>query len=134
MDAHAGIFWIILTVFCEARNQSPIGQKNVAKVIINRADQKRWPLENVVLARKQFSCFNDGLPDALLKIPKEIPIIIKVTQNVIDAIDEWYEGDNLRGATHYYAFRGPNKIPAPSWAKSMTFIKDEGDHRFLREG
>jgi len=123
-----GLFWLILTVYHEARGESTEGQKNVVKIILNRAEAKSCPLENIVLARKQFSCYNEGI-----KSIKDTAAAAVVAANVYTAIDEWLEGNNLRGATHYYACDGPNKIPPPYWAKEMEVIGREGNHIFLKE-
>jgi spore germination cell wall hydrolase CwlJ-like protein len=131
-----GIFWLILTVFLEARNQSVTGQKNVAIVIMNRADSKNWELSDIVNARKQFSCYNDGLPKALMVLTKDLKSVPKVTNNVIEAIYDWSEGYNLQGATHYFN-PNPKLVPGgwPSgWDRSkMIVVAKEGDHIFLRE-
>lgn len=133
MNIWGGIFWIMLTVYHEARGEAPLGQKNVVKVILNRANNKGWPVENIVRARKQFSCYNQGLDSPTL-IVRDIAAMAKVSANVVDAILEWYDGDRLDGATHYYASSGPNKIPPPYWASSMTVVGKYGHHLFLREG
>jgi len=128
-----GIFWLFLTVYHEARGETDMGQKNVVKVILNRAQNKGWKVEDVTRARKQFSCFNKGLdhPDVYIK---DIPAMAKVAKNVYDAIEDWQAGDRLLGATHYYASSGPNKIKPPYWAPSMTVVGKWGNHTFLREG
>lgn len=133
MNIWGGIFWILLTVYHEARGEEALGQKNVVKVILNRAKNNNWPVENVVKARKQFSCFNKGLDDPSMII-RDIVTMGKVAKNVTEAIEEWQEGDDLHGATHYYASSGPNKIKTPYWAPSMTVVGRWGNHTFLREG
>ena len=135
MNIQAGIFWIILTVFYEARGEDAVGQKNVAKVILNRAHKNNWPIENIVKARKQFSCYNDGIKNSnpLLWI-KEIETLVTVVRNVDRAVDEWMEGDNLDGATHYYAPKGMAGGKPPYWAASMKKIGKFGNHIFYREG
>lgn len=133
MNIWAGIFWIILTVYHEARGESAIGQKNVVKVILNRAQAKGWPVENVVRARKQFSCYNLGLDHPSMYI-KEVPIMAVVANNVVLAIKEWEEGERLHGATHYYAPKGMPDGKPPYWIKGMTKIGKFGNHIFYREG
>ena len=134
-NMQAGIFWLILTVFLEARDQPAIGQKNVAKVIMNRAERKGWPLSEIILARKQFSCYNEGLEKAMQVVVREIGEIAKVTVNVQDAIHDWEEGDTLAGATHYF---NPDLVPGrwpASWDRAkMRIVYRAGDHIFLREG
>jgi spore germination cell wall hydrolase CwlJ-like protein len=132
MNIQQGIFWLVLTVFLESRDQPDIGQKNVVKVILNRAHKKDWPLENIVFARKQFSCYNNGLSDALSALIKDYKHIVPVTENVNQAIIEWENGNNLGGATHYYSPKA--MIPSgrvPSWAKDMRIVAQEKDHIFL---
>lgn len=133
MNIQQGIFWIILTVYHEARGEIDVGQKNVVKVILNRADKNGWPIEDIVKARKQFSCFNKGLghPDMWIR---DIRTAWEVAKNVYHAVNEWERGDQLNGATHYYAADGPNKIAPPYWVKSMTYIGQWGHHKFYREG
>jgi spore germination cell wall hydrolase CwlJ-like protein len=135
MNIQAGIFWIILTVFYEARGEDAVGQKSVAKVILNRAEKRNWPLENVVRARKQFSCYNAGIKnDNPLLWIKEIESLLTVVKNVDRAVDEWYDGDRLNGATHYYAPKGMPGGKPPYWIAGMTKIGRFGNHIFYREG
>jgi len=135
MNIQEGIFWLIVTVLCEGGNQPSHGQKNITKVILNRAQKNKWPVSNVVLARKQFSCYNEGMPKVFEKVVKEMRVIPEVTNNVLSAISEWEQGDNLMGATHYYAPK--SMVPAnrvPDWAPKMAKIGRSGDHIFFREG
>ena len=48
------------TIWHEARGEGRQGLEAVASVIYNRSQNKRIPLEAVCLARKQFSCHNEG--------------------------------------------------------------------------
>lgn len=132
MNIQQGIFWLILTVYHEARGEIGVGQKNVVKVILNRAHKNDWPIENVVRARKQFSCFNAGLGTESVWI-RDIQAAWYVAKNVYEAVKEWEKGDRLDGATHYYAPKGmPNEKP-PYWVKGMTYIGMWGNHKFYRE-
>jgi len=126
------VFWLCLTVYYEARGESATGQKAVCKVILNRAKAKGWEIKDIVRARKQFSCYNDGLSSPLLRI-KNIPKLIEIHETVQQAIREWQAGDTLRGATHYYAIDGMTTCRPPYWASSMEFIIEIEGHRFLRE-
>jgi len=137
MNIQAGVFWIVLTVFCEARNQTPKGQKDVVKVIINRANKNNWDVSNVVLARKQFSCFNNGLMGAFQQIPNELQYIASVTRNVLEGINEWMCGNDLKGATHYYnpklTNNGKGGFPNTWKKEKMKILFQEKDHIFLTE-
>lgn len=128
-----GFFWVILTVYHEARGESAEGQRAVVKTILNRATARGWPLGNIVLARKQFSCFNAGLDSPTLWI-RNIKAFANVTKNCIQGIEEWEQGDTLKGATHYYALKGMEDQKPPYWAASMTYITEIENHRFYREG
>ena len=134
MNIQSGLFWLILTTFLEARDQPPLGQKNVVKIILNRADMRQWPLENIVFAKKQFSCYNDGLPKAFAAVAGETKSIAPVTINVLEAVKEWEAGDNLGGATHYF---NPDLVPGGwprSWdKKKMRVLGKTGEHIFLIE-
>ena len=127
------LFWLALTVYHEARGESDAGQKAVVKVILNRSTAKGWPVSDVVKARKQFSCFNNGLQDPAVWV-RDVVTFLRVMENVHAAHAEWLAGDTLSGATHYYALRGMTGRKPPYWAASMTFVMELGNHRFLREG
>jgi spore germination cell wall hydrolase CwlJ-like protein len=133
-DIRSGIFWLILTVFLEARDQKPVGQKAVTKVILNRCNNKEMPVHEIVLAPRQFSCFNEGWTKSLIIAAKEAKEIGKVTLNVLDAIAEWEDGANLSGATHYF---NPRLVPGrwpKSWdRKKMVEVGEIDYHSFYRE-
>jgi len=132
MNLIEAVFWLGLTVYYEARGESVKGQIAVCKVILNRAKTKGWPIRDIVRARKQFSCYNDGLASSLLHI-KNIPKYVEIHYVVQQAIIEWEQGDNLQGATHYYAIKGMVNGKPPYWASSMKFIVEIEGHRFLKE-
>lgn len=135
MNIQHGIFWLILTVFLEARDQSALGQKNVAKVILNRASKKDWPLSNIVFSKKQFSCWNEGFTKPFMALAHEAEYITPVLVNVDTAIEEWKNGDDLKGATHYYSPKAMvPKNRVPPWVSSMTMVGKFGDQIFYREG
>ena len=133
MNNFETILWLILTVYYEARGESSDGQKAVVKVILNRSKRSGKSVKDVVLARKQFSCYNDGLSSPLLYI-KNLPVFLSIHQLVQEAMQEWLNGDILKGATHYYAIKGMVNNEPPYWASSMKFITEIGGHRFFREG
>lgn len=133
MNLIEAAFWLTLTVYYEARGESEAGQIAVCKVILNRAAKNKWPVRNVVLARKQFSCYNDGMSSPLLWI-KEIPALVKIHQTALKAIDEWGKGDRLHGSTHYYAEQGMPGGKPPYWVQGMQYITEIGNHKFYREG
>jgi len=132
MDMTQALFWLTLTIYHEARGESVKGQKAVAKVILNRAKKHNWPVSNVVLSRKQFSCYNDGLGDPSVWV-RNVTAAARVLENAEAGLREWYAGDSLMGATHYYAIKGMSTGRPPYWAAGMKFIVEIEGHRFLRE-
>lgn len=125
-------FWALFTVYHEARDQSLLGQKNVVKVILNRAKKKNWPVSDIVKSRKQFSCYNKGLNHPDLRILETV-VFLNLSTVVEDGIKEWLNGDTLQGATHYFALKGMVDHKPPYWADEMEFICTVGDHQFFKE-
>lgn len=122
------LFWLSLTVYHEASGESPKGQKAVVKVIMNRSMRKGWSVADIVKARKQFSCYNEGIKS----IDKPLDFL-SVMQNAFQGLEEWKAGDTLGGATHYYALKGMVNKKPPYWAKDMQFICEIEGHKFLKE-
>lgn len=129
-----GFAWVALTVYHEARGESALGQRAVVKVILNRAHRKGWSVKNVTLARKQFSCWNDGVMNNPKVWIKDVVTFANVAENCLQGLKEWQDGERLQGATHYYAIKGMVNNEPPYWAGSMKFICEIEGHRFLREG
>jgi spore germination cell wall hydrolase CwlJ-like protein len=122
------LFWLSLTVYHEARGESPTGQKAVVKVIMNRSIRKGWSVADIVRARKQFSCYNEGIKSIYSPLD-----LLEVMQNAYEGLEEWKAGDTLSGATHYYAIKGMVDGKPPYWAKGMTVVCEIEGHKFLRE-
>jgi N-acetylmuramoyl-L-alanine amidase len=125
------LFWLGLTVFHEARGETDLGQKAVVKVILNRSATRNQSIRDVVLAPKQFSCFNAGFnaPSCWIKDPARFR---KVLENCRVAINEWKDGDRLSHADHYYAIKGMPGGQPPYWAAEMRFVVEIGGHRFFK--
>ena len=120
--------WITTTIYYEARGETPEGQKAVVKVILNRSNKNKQTAKDTVLKPKQFSCYNSGYPSI-----EEVKTFLSLNPTVMEAIDEWFKGDTLGGATHYYAIKAMVGNKPPYWASSMKYIADIGGHRFLKE-
>lgn len=53
------VFLIALTLWFEARSEGPVGRRLVASVIWNRSGGDISMFDDVILAPKQFSCWNE---------------------------------------------------------------------------
>jgi spore germination cell wall hydrolase CwlJ-like protein len=113
------------TLFLECRGESKAGQIAVASVIWNRSKAQGKTLEAVCVARKQFSCWNQGYIPVKVRNAKERALL-----DLFGAI----EADMRKGtfkpsvkAKHYYA----HKVCSPKWAKQMKVERVIGGHTFL---
>ena len=135
-----------LNIYHESKNQSKLGMIAVARVVVNRMNDKRFP-DNVcdviyegpskqswkdpnkmvmVRNRCQFSWYCDGKSD---EIPnKDNNIAWRLAQDVaveVLVLDK-YVGV-VEGATHYHA-----DYVDPAWNKSITLVTKVDDHIFYR--
>ena len=128
------LLWLAMTVYFEAVGEPKWAQKVVVKVICNRAVRRRQTLKQVVLAPKQFSCWNHGLMGPLSN-PLRPDLLSMVHETCQIGIQEWINGGRLRGATHFYS--PESMIPrnaVPWWVPSMTFIGEFAGFKVYREG
>jgi len=113
---------VTATIFGEARGSPIEGKVAVGWVIKNRMLDDRWPdtYKEVVLQRKQFSCWNKKDVNYEKTVKSTIP-----SRNHTDSA--WRECrlvahgiiydrllDNTKGSNHYYA----DYIEKPYWAKN----------------
>jgi N-acetylmuramoyl-L-alanine amidase len=125
---------LLKTVWAEARGEPVDGQKAVAWVVKNRVSKNKshWggnTIRGVCRQQYQFSCWN-GVNN----------IDMSRDTGARDAIDSWLPAifssrDPTNGSTHYYAYRGANRVQQPpSWASSRNCVQtvDIGNHRFYR--
>jgi len=114
------------TIYAEARGEPIEGQKAVAWVAKNRAEQNKKhfggsTLEGVCKKEKQFSCWN-GRSD-----------IQMTDRKASDAIDKWlptvFQGnDPTHGADHYF---NPS-LASPSWKDKCEKTETIGNHEFYK--
>ncbi len=118
-------FWLAINLYHEARGEPTEGQKAVCKVVLNRAKKRCLSVKDVVLQPMQFSWHNDN------KFPpiKDYESFKKCFDIAFDSIVDHLEGNDLKGADHYFA----DYIVQPRWASNMTFICKIGAHLFYRE-
>ena len=111
------------TLFAEARGEGRRGLEAVASVIFNRSQNKRMPLEAVCLARKQFSCWNEGYTKPNPRNELEEGIL---------AFCEGLESQMFAGTfnpsgswTHYHTLS-----VRPNWSAGMKDKRVIGNHLF----
>lgn len=109
-----------LLLQCEAGNQSLQGQIAVANVVVNRMKDPRWgdTVESVALQPYQFSCFNNGIPEAGAAGAFFVIAEVALSGFLLDVTG---------GADHYHA-----DYVQPEWAKSLEMICIIGNHIFYR--
>ena len=119
---------LALAVYYEARSEPLMGQVAVAEVVLNRAEDSRYPdtaCEVVTQGgtqryRCQFSYYCDGKPEAPKhkRAWRRAVAIAKLAQN--GAISA-----QLSGATHYHA-----SYASPYWRNQLTHVSTIGQHLF----
>jgi hypothetical protein len=125
---------VVRTVYGEARGEGEQGQRAVAAVIGNRAQQSGMSVPDVVMARGQFEPWQNPATRAELEglDPKSAAY-----QKIAAAIAPVMSGtapDPTGGATHFYAPRAQAALgrPAPKWDDGTG--TDLGNHRFFNHG
>ena len=149
------LYCMTLNIYREAHNQSIAGQIAVARVVLNRVQDRRYPAQvcDVIyegpvkeswktrqapdLAEKdriyypvrhkcQFSWYCDGKKDELINYENNVKW--KVAEDIayqVLAFNKW--GGMVEGATHYHA-----DYVDPTWKKQMRLIGKIDDHIFYR--
>ena len=111
-------------VYHEARGEPLEGQRAVAYVVMNRTQNPQWPQDvcGVTLQPKQFSDFHLDIP--IERASEAWKNALTVASNV------YYQkvSDPTKGATFFF---NPKKC-SPYWKRGLTFVRDIGNHRFLR--
>lgn len=120
------------TIWGEARGESWDGKIAVGYVIQNRVNDRRFGKTHikVMLARKQFTCFNTRKSKRKLRNPLKYDSLEVWTEcwKTAKLVLEKMVKDPTDGATHYH-----RADIEPYWAKSMGFTKQIGNHKFYRE-
>ena len=115
---------IALTILAEARGEGERGMYAVAAVIAQRAFEKKQTPEQICLARKQFSCWNNKSVKDLEPLMKEkqSKYAITLAKNIM------HLSRDLTGfANHYH-----NKSVKPYWASGVKPTKVIGNHIFYK--
>lgn len=132
-----------LTVDAEARGEPVEGQNAVAWVIKNRAARRRQTVQQVCLAKWQFSCWWEDsansrrlfdraermLAGQILPDAKWLDLLQRCHQVLVGSIP-----DPTGGADHYLLTTLRESADnAPSWAQGMPVVATIGRHTFLRD-
>ena len=130
-----------MCVFGEARGGSYELQKAVANVIRNRAivlcERKRAAslldaIKYVVLAKWQFSCFNDNDPNKsklIVPLQWERPEVWESCLEAVRTVFVSNASDNTEGATHYFV--ASMKV-VPIWTDGATLTVVIDNTKFFR--
>ena len=145
-----------LNIYREANNQSVAGMIAVARVVMNRVQNRRYPgspceviyegpireswktkknpdlkkedrIYNPVRHKCQFSWYCDGKKDEV--ISKEDNIKWKIAEDIafqVLAYDKW--NGMVEGATHYHA-----TYVSPKWRHTLRLVGKIDDHIFYRQ-
>ncbi len=119
-------------IYFEARSESELGQKAVAKVIMNRVKDPEYPSTvcGVVFQNQdklnacQFSFACDGKPDR----PKAGPAWTKARALASEALDGQLSVANMDGVLNYHA-----DYVQPRWARFMKRVVKIGRHIFYND-
>lgn len=115
-----GLLWLTLNVYHEARSEPQIGQMAIVHVTLNRANERKLSVKDVIRQPYQFSwTFQKSS-----YIPDDPNAFFQCMQSVAKALKS---KDFTHGATHYHL----NSIN-PDWASAYTYIDQYGSHKFYK--
>lgn len=123
-------FWLAVNAYHEARGEGFEGMVAVCHVVLNRTKKNKMSVRDVILQPKQFSWTNGGKRPPI----GDYPALEMAMDAATEADQKQRVGKDLLGADHYYAFKGPNAIPEPSWVEkgNMVEVTRIGNHVFFR--
>ena len=127
------ILMMARTIWAEARGESRLGRLGVGSVIKNRVDTSRRfgrSVTEVVLAPKQFSCYNRAVSIKRLLQPTRYDSK-SVWEKCLAIAEDVMSGkvdDPTDGATHYCRYDCH-----PKWREKMIETTRIGSHVFMRE-
>ena len=128
---------VTATIYGEARGEAVEGKVAVGWVIKNRTLDDRWPdsFKEVILQRKQFSCWNRKDSNFELVVKASIPnrshgdLAWRECRLVAHGIIYDRLVDNTKGSNHYHCFLMEKK---PFWTKGFNVMVQFGNHLFYR--
>ena len=118
-------------IYGEARGTSKEEQIAVAYVVRNRSLKPGWwgrNVREVILARKQFSCFNAGDPNfaRLLTVPVTDAMFLRCA-GIAGLALAGAIPDTTDGADHYHS-----RDVSPDWARAMRRTHETASFIFYR--
>jgi len=138
MILETALMCMATNIYHEAKNQPMVGQIAVAQVVMNRANDSRYPDNvcdvvkqgltykngKVVLGKCQFSWYCDGKKDDVDKKSEKWRNSLRYASMVIT---NKITLDVTEGATHYHA-----TYVRPAWARTKTKTVRINRHIFYR--
>jgi N-acetylmuramoyl-L-alanine amidase len=133
------LFCLALNVYHESRGEDRLGQFAVAQVTMNRVNEKKQSVCQVVTAHKQFSWTIDGLKPVVQNhkfvgyqlryshIPKDM-VAWDESVRVASLVLNRKVSDITEGANHYHALRAHKK----NWMKKQYIVTTIGHHVFYK--
>lgn len=116
--------FVAATLILEAGGErDPRAMAAVREVIANRAKARKQTEKQIVLARLQFSCWNDGAASAFAKAKRH-----SKWQQALKLASSPSLTNHTLGADHYHT----TKV-SPSWRKKLVKTKTIGNHVFYRQ-
>lgn len=129
---------VAATIIGEAGGEDEDGMKAVFNVLVNRSNKKGTSPAGEALRPKQFSMWDLATANVSTRDDFNVKKILEVIKEKKNH-SKWNEAlsiaksnpkDVTGGATHYYAFKGPNKINPPTFSKEWTETVEIGNHKF----
>lgn len=129
---------VAATLIGEAGGEGTEGMKAVYSVLNNRAKNKSTSTAGEALRPSQFSMWNSATKNVSTKKDFNKKNILSIIKDY-KTHSKWNEAltiskssikDPTKGATHYYAFKGSNKINPPSFTDNWTETVEIGNHKF----
>ncbi len=116
------LFCLAAVIYFEARSEPLDAQANVAGVVLERVSSGKYPDDvcQVALQHKQFSAFNNGIPQ--IREARAWETSLMVARMVLDDPTGVVP---IGGATHYHT-----SAIRPYWADHYTYLGQSGDHLF----
>lgn len=116
--------FVAATLILEAGGErDPRAMAAVREVIANRAKARKQTEKQVVLARLQFSCWNDGTASAFAKAKRHAK-----WREALDLASSPSLTNHTLGADHYHT----TKV-SPSWSRKLLKTRQIGNHIFFRQ-